>query len=139
MVDTNILLRSIQPLHPFYERATSAVEKLLNEGETVHFCAQNVRELWNVCTRPIVNNGLGMSPAEVVREVTELESMLTFLPESAATYFEWRRLVETHGVIGTQVHDTNLIAAMRVAGISQLLTLNPAHFRRFTEITVLEP
>lgn len=139
LVDTNILLRSIQPSHPSYERAVRSVEALLNQGETVYFCPQNVREFWNVCTRPEVNNGLGMTPTEVAHEVESLEQTLTFLPDSPDVYFEWRRLVEVYAVIGVQVHDTNLVAVMCVGGLDHLLTFNPAHFRRFAEITVVEP
>lgn len=139
LLDTNILLRIIQPSHPFYERAVCAVESLLGQGETVYFCPQNVREFWNVCTRPEENNGLGMIPAQVVSEVETLESSLTFLPDSSAVYPEWRRLVEAYAVVGVQVHDTNLVAVMNTGGIDHLLTFNPTHFRRFAGITIVEP
>ena len=139
LVDTNILLRSIQPGHPFHERAVNAVEMVLIQGETIYFCPQNVREFWNVCTRPVENNGLGMTPAQVVHEVETLESTLTFLPDSPTVYIEWRRLVEGHAVTGVQVHDTNLVAVMVAEGIDRFLTFNPAHFRRFAGITIVEP
>ena len=139
LLDTNILLRIIQPSHPFYERAVRAVESLLGQGETVYFCPQNVREFWNVCTRPQENNGLGMIPAQVVSEVETLESSLTFLPDSSAVYPEWRRLVESYAVVGVQVHDTNLVAVMNTGGIDHFLTFNPTHFRRFAGITIVEP
>ena len=116
-----------------------AVEALLIQGETVYFVPQNVREFWNVCTRPAENNGLGMTPAEVRAEVENLETTLTFLPDSPAVYTEWRRLVELHSVIGVQVHDANLVAAMNVSGITHLLTFNPAHFKRYPGIIVVEP
>ncbi len=139
LVDTNILLRSLQPAHPHYEPAVHSVESLLNQGETVYYCAQNVREFWNVCTRPADNNGMGMTVQQVVDEVSELQSALTFLPDSPDVFTEWRRLVETYSVRGVQVHDANLVAVMNVAGISHLLTFNPSHFRRFAKITVIDP
>lgn len=139
LVDTNILLRSLQPTHNLHERAVRSVESLLGAGETVCYCAQNVREFWNVCTRPAKDNGLGMTPAEVIDEVRNLETTLTFLPDDPRKFAEWRRLVEAYSVIGVQVHDTNLVAAMCASGITHLLTFNPAHFRRFIEIEVVEP
>lgn len=139
LLDTNILLRSIQPDHGQYERAVGAVEALLNSGETVCYCAQNIREFWSVCTRPVVHNGHGMTLAEVVREIRGLEAALTFVPDNQQVYTEWRRLVEEHSVIGTQVHDANLVALMSVSGITHLVTFNSAHFKRFTEIEVVEP
>lgn len=139
LLDTNIRLRSIQPDHSHYERAVRAVETLLSKGETVCYCAQNVREFWGVCTRPAVHNGMGLTSAEVEAEIRCLESSLTFVPDDQQVYTEWRHLVEKHSVIGTQVHDTNLVALMRVSGITHLLTFNGAHFSRFSEIQVVEP
>ncbi len=139
LADTNILLRSIEPAHHLYERTVRAVETLLKQGETIYFCSQNVREFWNVCTRPAENNGLGMTPAQVRSEVENLEATLIFLPDDPAVYTEWRRLVEENSIVGVRVHDTNLVATMNVAGITHLLTLNPTHFRRFADITIVEP
>ncbi len=138
-VDTNILLRIIQPVHAMSERAVRSVETLLNQGETIYFCAQNLREFWNVCTRPSENNGLGMTPAQAAIEVKNLRATLTFLPDDPAVFPEWLRLVESHSVIGVQVHDTNFVAVMNVAGITHFLTFNSTHFRRFTGIIVVEP
>lgn len=139
LVDTNILLRILQPAHPFYQRAVTAVDSLLARGEDVCFCPQNVREFWNVCTRPVANNGLGMTPAQVAIEVQGLEATLTFLPDNPAVYPEWRRLVELHAVIGVQVHDTNLVAVMNVEGMTHLITFNATNFRRFAGINIVEP
>ena len=139
LVHTNILLRIIQPAHPMSERAVRSVEALLNHGETVYFCSQNVREFWNVCTRPAENNGLGMTPSQAAVEVENLEATLTFLPDSPAVFSEWLSLVKAHSVIGVQVHDTNLVAIMHVAGITHLLTFNSKHFQRFIDIIVVEP
>ena len=53
LVDTNILLRSIQPAYLFYERAVRAVETLLQQGETVYFlptkCAGVLECLYTSC------------------------------------------------------------------------------------------
>ncbi len=52
---------------------------------------------------------------------------------------EWRKIVVAAGVSGIQVHDARMVAAMRVHGIANLLTLNAKDFRRFSGITVLSP
>jgi predicted nucleic acid-binding protein len=64
LVDTNILLRSVQPNHPLCSQATHAVSKLIRQKDEVFFCAQNAAEFWNVATRPADRNGLGLSPEE---------------------------------------------------------------------------
>ncbi|MFQ4146135.1 hypothetical protein [Chlorogloeopsis sp. ULAP02] len=51
----------------------------------------------------------------------------------------WEQLVVTHQVMGKQVHDTRLVAAMLVHQITHLLTFNTDDFKRFTEITAINP
>ena len=52
---------------------------------------------------------------------------------------EWRNLVVAHSVTGVKVHDARLVAAMRVYGISHLLTFDAEDFRRYANITVSRP
>ena len=92
LVDTNILLRSAQPNHPLCPQATAAVSRLLRQKDSVFFCPQNIAEFWNVATRPVDRNGLGLSREEVVREVTSIEASLTLLPDLPAIYTAWKRI-----------------------------------------------
>lgn len=131
LADTNILLRGVQPEHPMYPDAVRAVETLLLRGETIHYCSQIVREFWNVCTRPLENNGLGMTPAQAKEEVDRLEDALTFTPDDPAVYVEWLRLVETYAVRGVQVHDTNLVA---IIACCRHYTLVDVQHRPFSEV-----
>src|SRR5580658_5678836 len=121
LVDTNILLRRLQPNHAHHAMAIDSVAKLLSTGEPVHFTLQNISEFWNVITRPVANNGLGFSVAAAAAEVVKIERVLTLLPDSAAIYGEWKRLVTQHGVMGSKVHDTRLVAAMNVHGVRRIL------------------
>src|SRR5208282_5897778 len=128
LVDTNVLLRRTQPDHPSHAVAVESVARLLATGEPVYFTFQNIAEFWNVATRPAANNGLGFSVALTLGEVGKIEQALTLLPESPAAYGEWKRLVVAHGVIGSKVHDTKLVAAMNVHGVRKILTFNTADF-----------
>jgi predicted nucleic acid-binding protein len=139
LVDTNVLLRRAQPNHEHYKSAVESVARLLEAGETVNFTPQNVFEFWNVITRPVANNGLGFSTSQALAEVERFERILTLLPETPATYAEWKRLVVKHNVVGVQVHDTRLIASMNVHGVKRLLTFNVADFSRFADIEILRP
>jgi hypothetical protein len=42
-------------------------------------------------------------------------------------------------VLGVQVHDARLAAAMRVHRVSHILTLNVADFSRFSGLTAVHP
>jgi len=52
---------------------------------------------------------------------------------------EWRRLVLIHSVLGAQVHDARLVAAMQVHGVTPILTLDELDFRRYSGIVVIHP
>jgi predicted nucleic acid-binding protein len=138
LVDTNVLLRRIQPNHDHHALAIDSVARLIASGEPVYFTLQNISEFWNVMTRPMTANGLGFSPAFALGEVGKIETVLTLLPDSPATYEEWKRLVSTHAVSGAKVHDARLVALMNVHGIRRILTFNIGDFARF-EIEALHP
>jgi len=135
LVDTNVLLRRIQPNHEHHAAALASVARLLAVGETVHFAAQNISEFWNVVTRPVASNGLGFPVSVAQGEVEEIERILTLLPDTPAAYAEWKRLVLKHGVLGVKVHDARLVALMNVHGVARILTCNADDFARYgTEI-----
>ncbi len=102
LVDTNILLRSVQPNHPLCSQATRSVSKLIRQKDAVFFCAQNIAEFWNVAARPTERNGLGLSPEEVLQEVSNIEKSLTLLPDIPAIYGAWKQIVAAHKVQGGQ-------------------------------------
>jgi predicted nucleic acid-binding protein len=139
LVDTNILLRSVQPNHPLCSQATHAVSKLIRQKDTVFFCAQNIAEFWNVATRPADRNGLGMSPAEALQEVSNIEKSLTLLPDVPAIYSAWKQIVAAHQVRGVKVYDARLAAIMSVYAVESLLTFNPVDFERFASVRAIQP
>lgn len=138
LVDTNVLLRRTQRLHETHTLALRCIAHLLAQGEPVYFTLQNIAEFWNVATRPVANNGLGLSAAQVLAEVEKIEELLTFLPDAPALYEEWKRLVVQHSVLGVKVHDARLVAAMNVHGIRRLLTFDAGDFVRYG-VEVVQP
>src|SRR5262249_10237478 len=139
LLDSNILLRHIEPKHPMHSEAVDAVAALLNAGESVYVLPQNLSEFWNVCTRPLDRNGLGLTPAQTDSEVSRIEFLLTVILDNNLIYPEWRQLVVKHSVSGVQVHDARIVAAMKAHQIENLVTFNFADFKRYTEITVMTP
>ncbi|MEM8723355.1 MAG: type II toxin-antitoxin system VapC family toxin [Cyanobacteria bacterium P01_G01_bin.39] len=139
LVDTNILLRSCQPDHPMYESASTAVEMLLEQGESLHLTPQNIVEFWNVATRPLDKNGLGMTPEEANTEVIKFEALLPVKLDIPAIHQQWRSLVFRYGVKGVNVHDARLTAASIVHGLTHVLTFNIRDFKRYTEVITVHP
>ncbi|NET56728.1 MAG: PIN domain-containing protein [Symploca sp. SIO2E6] len=139
LVDTNVLLRSIQFGHPMQPQAKAALESLLQNAHEVCLSSQNLIEFWNVCTRPLDKNGLGLSVQETYAELTRLERIFSLLSDTPYIYRQWKQLVEKHEVKGVNVHDARLVAVMLVNGVSHILTFNTEDFRRFSHITVVNP
>jgi predicted nucleic acid-binding protein len=138
-VDTNILLRAVQPNHPLHSIAVRAVSALLAQNEVLVLTPQIMAEFWNVATRPQLNNGLGLSTKDALSELVRLESFFTVLDESAAVYQAWKVLVEKQGVTGVQVHDARLVAAMHVYNVLRILTFNTGDFTRYKQIEIVYP
>jgi predicted nucleic acid-binding protein len=139
LVDTNILLRSAQPNHPLSSQATHAVSNLIRRGDDVFFCSQNIAEFWNVATRPAEVNGLGLSQEEVLREVSNIESLLALLPDVPTIYAAWKQIVRDYRVRGVKVYDARLVAIMNVYAVESLLTFNAEDFKRYSSISAVHP
>ena len=138
-VDTNVLIFSVQNGHPWLEASIIAIEQFLAADDQVCVLPQNIAEFWNVCTRPVDRNGLGLSPDETEERLKGIDMILTVLHDSAAVYARWRQLLVRHSVRGVQVHDARIAAAMQVHGIEKLLTFNPRDFGRYDGITQVHP
>lgn len=139
VLDTNILTRAAEPVHPSHKVTLDALEALRNQGEDLYIVPQNFYEFWVVATRPRAANGLGMSVVEAQAELASVKKLFHFLNDTPALYEQWERLVSQHAVSGRNAHDARIVAAMMVHGITQLLTFNPDDFKRFSNIVVLTP
>src|SRR5207245_5240473 len=118
VLDTNILARIAQPGHTQHPTALAAVNALQLRGDSPCLGPQVLYELWVVATRPKTANGLGFTPDEAEAELTRVEGLFPLLPDTGTISAEWRRLVVGNGVSGRSAHDTRLVAAMAVRGIT---------------------
>ena len=138
-VDTNILVRSIDEGHPAQPVAQNGLLELRNSGETLSVFPQTLIEFWAVATRPIVNNGLEWSVDRAEQESSDLANLFVVLADTDAILPEWKRLVVQYRVAGKQAHDAHIVAAMLVHKVTHLVTFNDSDFKRFPEITVVNP
>lgn len=116
-----------------------SVSILATRRDELHLLAQNLIEFWAVATRPIINNGLGLSIAHTEVEVSRLKNLFALVPDTPDVFSEWERIVRQYQVSGKQVHDARLVAAMKVHSLQNLLTFNDGDFKRFSEIVVVNP
>ncbi len=139
LIDTSALLRTLQVRHPQYETVARALETLPGRGRDLHIVPQNLEELWVVATRPVPQNGLGLSTTQAAAELIRLKSMFTLLPDTPAIYPVWESLVIRCQVSGKPAHDARLVAAMQVHGLTSILTFDKTGFSRYAGIEVVSP
>ena len=139
LVDSNILIRWVQPGVPDFEIVRRAIQYLEDSRDIPCYTSQNLGEFWNVLTRPVDKNGYGLVLDSVLARTQQVEAKFRLLPEDLKVHLEWRRLLVTHRVSGTQVHDARIAAAMQVHGVKRILTFNTRDFARFAEIEAVHP
>jgi predicted nucleic acid-binding protein len=142
LLDTGILLRLVDDKDPQHSVIRLAVRELIRRSDDLLITTQNVAEFWNVATRPVANNGLGLKGSDVAQLLQrEVEPICVVIPEQAALLGEFKRLLTTYGVTGKQVHDARLVAMMITWQVDHILTLNERNFQRFApeRITVVSP
>jgi predicted nucleic acid-binding protein len=139
LVDTNVLLRRLEPAHDHHRDALDSIARLIESGETLHVAAQSIGEFWAAATRPPAQNGLGLDIAAVASAVDEIERTFgLLLSDEAMVYGHWKRLIVGQRMTGRRIFDARLVAVMLAHGIARLLTFNGADFARLG-IIVLDP
>jgi predicted nucleic acid-binding protein len=139
LLDSNILLRWVQPRDVTYSAAHEAVEALQRQRARMCYTSQNLGEFWNVCTRPNASNGFGLMPSEADLRARSFESQFLLLEDNREIHRRWRRLLVEYQVSGVQVHDARLVASMLVYGIEYVITFNARDFVRYSGITAVHP
>lgn len=139
LIDASTLLRTLQPKHSQHDTATRALGLLPTQGRELHIVPQNLVELSVVATRPVDQNGLGLSPAATAEEIKRIKGMFPLLPETPGLYQTWESLVIEHEVSGKPAHDARLVAAMKVHGLTAILTFDRTGFSRYPGIEVVHP
>jgi len=139
LVDTNVLLRSIQIQHAQSALATHSMAAMTARGMKLVLAAQSIYEFWVVATRPPQQNGLGLPIDTVHQIVTKLRAEFEILHDSASAMDRWLQLIVQHAVTGKPAHDARLAAVMQAHGIAQMLTFNVSDFRRYQDLKVWAP
>jgi predicted nucleic acid-binding protein len=131
LIDTNVLLRSVNDASAEHPSAVGAIASLLEKGHELFLAPQVLVEFWAVATRPADANGFDWSLNKVRDEIDRLLDQFSLLPEIPTVFGEWLRLVTERKVIGKKVHDARLAALLSTHGIANLLTFNTSDFKNF--------
>lgn len=139
LVDTNVLLRSVDQSSPVHAVSLQAIAKLLGDNHTVWITPQLLVELWVVTTRPADVNGLGWATAEAAKQLGMLQMRFPMLPEDNTIFPHWFALVQNHDIKGKRSHDARIAAVLAAYGVPYLLTFNGPDFAVFPHVKVLHP
>jgi hypothetical protein len=90
LIDTNILIRTLQPHHALFPLADGAIQRLPQQGRDLVIFPQSLIELWAVPTRSIEPNGLGLTTSAAAAELERIKSMFLLLPDTPDAPARWR-------------------------------------------------
>lgn len=139
LLDTNILLRAVDPASTDYNTAVNAIAHLLTQTYECCITAQVLIEFWVVATRPTAVNGLGWSIEQTQLEIEQLLDQFPFLDDTPQIFTTWLQLVNQYAVKGKRTHDIRLLAVMMTHAITNLLTFNPSDFIAVPGIAIVHP
>ena len=137
-VDTNIMLRLLEPGHPHCQTAIDAITHLTtNAAESFCTFPHCLHEVYHVLTRE--KNGHAKKPSQAIVELNGLMASFPSQSDSDRLLATWLALVGKYDITGRLAYDAKIVAALIDHRIPTLLSFNDADFRRFTEITVINP
>lgn len=139
LLDTHVVLRQVVREDPAHKNVDRFLKQQCMDGQTLCILPQCIHELWVVATRPAGHNGLGKTPAECKNLVDQVLSAYTLLREPDEALQLWMELCVRYSVRGRPAHDARLVAAMLSLGITVVITLNPADFKRYDGIECAVP
>ncbi|WP_375503267.1 type II toxin-antitoxin system VapC family toxin [uncultured Jatrophihabitans sp.] len=139
VLDTNVLLAATDEARAEHGWATAAINDWPAAGIVLYASGQILREYLAASTRPLEQNGLGMTRSDAVANVRALRARLGLLVEDAKVADRLLTLLETVECAGKQVHDANVVATMVVHGIDTVVTMNVDDFARFDDLVTVVP
>ncbi len=138
-IDTNIVLRLLNPAAPEHPTVRQALALLEAQHTRLVIGLQVLVETWVVATRPMDQNGLGLSATTAHRLLELCRQRFALVLENNTTIRYWLNLVTTTPVLGKRAHDARIAALMLSHGITELLTLNEQDFQGMPGIVTLHP
>lgn len=138
-LDTNVLLSATVPRRPLHQTALVVLNHWPNQAIPLATSTQVFREYLVVATRPVEVNGLGLGLDEALSNVAAFRGRMRLLLDDEQIWARLRALIASHGCLGKQIHDANLVATALASGIRKLVTANVDDLKRFaSEIEIID-
>lgn len=138
-VDTNILLAATDTDRSGHANSQKLLGRGLNGELRLFACGQILREYLVVATRPVENNGLGLTPEKALDNIQSFRRCIRLLDENDATTRRLEALIAASRLKAKRIHDANIVSIMIENGLHELFTLNPDDFKPFPTIITRQP
>jgi len=138
-IDTDFLVRLAVLEHPGHDLAAERRDDHLNQGDRFALATQVVSEFVHVVTDPRrfqkpFSMAQALAWARAWASASEVDSIFPS-DEALKRFFEW---MLHHDLGRKRILDTMLAATYVTAGIRHLITGNPADYRIFSELILVE-
>ncbi len=128
LLDTNILLRLMNPREQEHGVCRRATTRMTVAGHTLLLAPQVLYEFWVVATRPRDARGFGWTTTRTESALDHLLMSFQLYPEAPELFEVWRMLVLEGSIVGKRAHDARIAAFKNLYEIDYLITLNGDDF-----------
>ena len=136
-MDTNVLLEATDEGRRFHVQAQSLFRNAFDDGVDLFIGTQVIREYLVVATRPIENNGLGMTTDFALDNVRRFQARVSLIAETLQAgdlFVEW---AGKYRISGKRLHNLQILATASVAGMHALITANEKDYPEATPLTII--
>ena len=137
LVATNVLLEATDEGRRFHAQAQNLFRNASDDGVDLFLGTQVLREYLVVATRPIENNGLGMTTELALDNIKRFRKRVSLVAETLQAgelFVEW---AGKYGIRGKRLHDLQILATASVAGMHALITANEKDYPESTPLTII--
>lgn len=134
LIDTNILVYSINIKSPKYKQAQKFLEDNLGNLVLAH---QNILETIKVLTQSKFSHP--MNPKSAIEAVVKIAESCQIIAPKIGTEFIALELMKNFNLSGNRIFDAYLAATALVNGINVIATDNVKDFKKFREIKIINP
>lgn len=129
LVDTNVLIYSIDEDSKYFERA----QKIFSEQLELYTTSKNLSEFLSVTTR-FPQKSLSLKEALLV--VEDFIDTMTILYPTKETYFVFKDLLKKYEPVGLQIHDYEILSIGLANQIDTVATFNEKDFKKVKEVNL---
>jgi len=137
-LDTNVLLCASDRSRQQHSDALKLISMAPAGGIHLFVSGQILREYLVVATRPMDQNGLGMTPREALDNIERIAERTGIIDENRQVAKRLRKLVSQYALHGKRMHDANVVATMTSRGIETLVTENRRDFDGIDQIQIMD-